>query len=527
MQRMPRGIVFLIFTTFLFAQPYNANLEEVADWNGWEAIEIGNGLISTVTVPSIGARVMEYNLGDHPSIFRDESLNGKTYTPNSFGNWYNFGGFKNWPAPQNDPGRWGWPPPPTLDYGNYTSEILVNTPDSVKIKVTSPVEQWKTPGLQFFRIMTIYKNSSRVRMEQFLVNHATSVQDWSIWDITQSIGHHNGQNDYSNFWVYFPLNPESKFGSDGVDWSSNFGGEPRVLNYGEVVPGIFGLQYAREEKKVFADISTGWICFADLGSEVIFVKSFEVVEGASYPDNGGVAQVYTSSGGDYMEVEVTGPIEDIPANGGQIALTINWWAAKVKGPILAVNEAGAVSQKLAMQGNVISGNYGVFHVGTAQLVYFNDAGEILSSGDPVEVSPLQNLAFSQTVTFPENTHHVELQVFDSNGIKIGVLDENLVSNLTGIDRKISNQASTFELKQNFPNPFNASTVISFRIDKSSSVKLSIFDMAGRVQEILTDRQYSRGDYQLTWNAENLQSGLYFIRLETDGLSSTKKCMLIK
>jgi hypothetical protein len=526
MRRILSGTILIMLSMLLSAQPYQTVLEEVTDWNGWSALLVSNGLISTATVPAIGARVMEYNLGEYPSIYRNESLNGDTHTPSEWG-WYNFGGFKNWPAPQNDPGRWGWPPPPTLDYGNYSYEILANTSDSVKIQVTSPVEQFKTPGLQFRRIMTIYKNSSRVRMEQFLLNHATEVQDWSIWDITQSIGHHSGQNDYANFWVYFPLNPDSKFGSDGVDWSGNFGGDPNVLTYGEVAPGIFGLQNGREEKKVFADIVTGWVCFADLGSEVVFAKTFTVVEGASYPDNGGVAQVYTTSSGDYLEVEVTGPIEDIPADGGQIELTINWWAAKVKGPIIALNNVGAVSQRISMLNNVISGNYGVFHVGTARLVYLDSDDAVLSRGDSVDVSPLQNLAFSQAVSLPENTASVELRVYDETGVEIGVLDSSSVEDLTSIAPDVATQISAFTLNQNYPNPFNASTAISFQIDRRMPVKLSIYDLAGRARAILADRIYDQGSHRVIWNAANFQSGLYLIRLESDGLRIVRKCMLLK
>jgi len=510
----------------LLAQPYDATLQEVTDWSGWSAIVVENGLISTVTVPAIGARVMQYNLGENQFIFRNTSLNGKTYTPNS-NNWYNFGGFKNWPAPQNDPGRWGWPPPPTLDYGNYSYEILFNTADSAAIKVTSPIEQWRTPNLQFIRVMTVFKNSSRVRMEQFLVNHADSVQDWSVWDITQTIVHHSGKQDYENFWVYFPLNPNSKFGSEGVSWSSNFGGKPKVLYYGEVAPGIFGVQYAREQKKVFADVPVGWICFADLDSEVVYIKTFDVVEGATYPDNGGIAQLYTSSAGDYFEVEVTGPIEDIPANGGQIALTINWWAAKVKGPILSVNSVGAINQYLRIYGDVLTGNFGVFHIGKAKILILNAEGQTLTEVAEYDVSPLQNLAVSENITIPANAERIELRVYSPDGSEIGILDGNTITNIISAIANHPDVPTSCKLFQNYPNPFNANTLISYQLAGESRIKITVLDALGREVEVILNQVQRAGDYRLNWHAEHLNSRIYFIRIEGDGFTNVRKCLLIK
>ena len=519
-------LIIIMAAISLLAQPYDATLQEVEDWSGWSAIVIENGLISTVTVPAIGARVMQYNLGENQFIFRNTSLNGKTYTPNS-NNWYNFGGFKNWPAPQNDPGRWGWPPPPTLDYGNYSYEILFNTADSVAIKVTSPIEQWRTPNLQFIRVMTVFKNSSRVRMEQFLVNHADSVQDWSVWDITQTIVHHPDQRDYENFWVYFPLNPNSKFGSEGVSWSSNFGGKPKVLYYGEVAPGIFGVQYAREQKKVFADVPVGWICFADLDSEVVYIKTFDVVEGATYPDNGGIAQLYTSSAGDYFEVEVTGPIEDIPANGGQIALTIDWWAAKVKGPILSVNSVGAVNQFLRIYGDTLNGNFGVFHIGNAKILILDADGQILTEVAEFEVSPLQNLAIAESIVIPANAERIELRVYAPDGSEIGTLDGDVITNIISAIERHPDVPAYFKLFQNYPNPFNANTLISYQLTQESRVKLVVLDALGREVEVILNQVQKAGDYRLNWNAERLESGIYFIRLMAGNKTTVRKCLLIK
>ena len=65
------GLLFFYLSQLILAQDYSTSLEVKTDWNGWEAIVIQNGLISTVTVPDIGARVMQYNLDGYVSIYKD------------------------------------------------------------------------------------------------------------------------------------------------------------------------------------------------------------------------------------------------------------------------------------------------------------------------------------------------------------------------------------------------------------------------------------------------------------------------
>jgi hypothetical protein len=71
---------------------------------------------------------------------------------------------------------------------------------------------------------------------------------------------------------------------------------------------------------------------------------------------------------------------------------------------------------------------------------------------------------------------------------------------------------TFTLYQNFPNPFNPTTVISYDLSKDSRVHLKIYDMLGREVMMLADEQQVAGFYQKTFNASRLASGVYIYRL---------------
>jgi len=117
------------------AQTTVAMKPDYRDW-GWDALVMENGLITLAVVPRIGARVMQYDLGQHPSIFVNAQELGKVYEPQPDSLWHNYGGYKNWPAPQE---RWNWPPPPILDGAPYAARVVADTPDSAAVWASSPV----------------------------------------------------------------------------------------------------------------------------------------------------------------------------------------------------------------------------------------------------------------------------------------------------------------------------------------------------------------------------------------------------
>ena len=90
--------------------------------------------------------------------------------------------------------------------------------------------------------------------------------------------------------------------------------------------------------------------------------------------------------------------------------------------------------------------------------------------------------------------------------------------------------NTFCLQQNFPNPFNPATTITFSLAKAGRVSLKIFDILGRETEVLADSYYAKGNHSIIWNAgaiNNLSSGVYFARLECSSGSKTIKMVFLK
>ena len=109
-------------------------------------------------------------------------------------------------------------------------------------------------------------------------------------------------------------------------------------------------------------------------------------------------------------------------------------------------------------------------------------------------------------------------------------DVNISVLVTGVDEKITNtdnNVSYFSLKQNYPNPFNPITRICYSIPEISNVTITVFDILGNEIETVVNEDKPVGTYEITWNAANLPSGIYFYRLQSGEFVETKKMVLMK
>ncbi len=85
-----------------------------------------------------------------------------------------------------------------------------------------------------------------------------------------------------------------------------------------------------------------------------------------------------------------------------------------------------------------------------------------------------------------------------------------------------------ELNQNYPNPFNPSTVIKFALPEQGLVSLTVFDLLGRpVARLVEYQKLNAGYHQVTFKAENLASGIYYYRLDTNQKTIIKQMTLIR
>ena len=107
--------------------------------------------------------------------------------------------------------------------------------------------------------------------------------------------------------------------------------------------------------------------------------------------------------------------------------------------------------------------------------------------------------------------------------------------VVSVDDHTFNLPISFLLAQNYPNPFNPRTKIKFTIPsaiasgtkQSQLVTLKVYDILGIEIETLVSEEKQTGTYEITWNAANLPSGIYFYQLKAGSFVETKKMILMK
>lgn len=123
-----------------------------------------------------------------------------------------------------------------------------------------------------------------------------------------------------------------------------------------------------------------------------------------------------------------------------------------------------------------------------------------------------------TVYLSSNSY-VELPIMNNSGDKFDLVFKE--------DENGNNSPVSFSLSQNFPNPFNPSTMIQYSIPEAQNVELKVYDLLGREVQTLVNTVQNPGSYNVMFNAQNLSSGVYFYRLTAGSYTDVKKMTLIK
>jgi hypothetical protein len=113
----------------------------------------------------------------------------------------------------------------------------------------------------------------------------------------------------------------------------------------------------------------------------------------------------------------------------------------------------------------------------------------------------------------------------------GFILNNLSIMESSDDEDLSNELmniNSFNLDNNYPNPFNPFTIINFQLGRLANVSLNVYDINGYLMETIIDNKMrSAGSYNYNFNGSQLASGIYFYELEVDGSRINKKMLLIK
>jgi len=234
--------------------------------------------------------------------------------------------------------------------------------------------------------------------------------------------------------------------------------------------------------------------------------------------------VEVKNAGGELVVNLTAP--DAVAEGvTPMATDANWVPEGFKAAQL--DAGGAISCNFDAQ---YSGQY------MARIYYAADGvGEVSLSVNDVQVATVALAdtgdAFSDFFGFNQGSNSFKISS-SGGGVKIDRIQFLVdMGTVTGIEEK-TRIADGFALKNNYPNPFNPTTTIEFRLPKTQHVTFSIYNIMGQRIKTLADREFAAGTYHIQWNGTNMaghkvSSGTYFCIVESGNFVKILKLTLMK
>lgn len=401
----------------------------MANYEGWKALRLANGILELLIVPEIGGRILQMRLGKTNYFYVNPRHLGRVYTQeeNNFDmGWKNYGGSKVWPAPQgwSDDSHWPGPPDPVLDGGLYRSEVIHENPDSVAIRLESPDDEYT--GLKFSREIRLFRGSAIVEICHRVRNTSLRPVRWSIWQVTQ-------QAARGGLSVTVPLKSYRQIYGDEIYRNS------------EVLPGgkLWRLSYVNQVAKFVINPESGWLATSNGDLRTALVETFPIVHDVTYPD-GGPLEIWVNGKGTftvhgdkvymeddpngcdpYIETEILSPLVELEP-GQEHAFRVCWHCCTTDGGlIVGANSCAAIERSLVAgveDGKVrVKGTFGLFRSGILEVVPIQQSG----MNGPVHVvgpvGPTAVCSIDELIPFESGLFRVALRMRNSEGKLLGTV----------------------------------------------------------------------------------------------------------
>jgi hypothetical protein len=144
-------------------------------------------------------------------------------------------------------------------------------------------------------------------------------------------------------------------------------------------------------------------------------------------------------------------------------------------------------------------------------------------GNPIVHDPAKTDGYAKVY----DKNDLALSWFEKGGIAYTFFPEDGTIAMQSGRTFASITPEEYHLSQNYPNPFNPTTTIPFSLPEQTDVKIAIYDVTGQVIQTLYNRNMAAGKHSITWNAENLASGNYFIVMSTSNFYKVIKAILVR
>lgn len=462
-------IICCLLSTVMFSQTINVEYN-YKNW-GWEKVFVAkNKYIHLSIVPEAAGRILEYNLGDIPSLWINPKLLGKSYAPNDMvrmDEWRNFGGFRLVPIPIDNCAQdiFGnktkrWPPPAIIGDSPYVSNLSINENGQEVLEVISGIQDLPVPlydnktkkfsepsivdeQIQYKRQLYIEDNSSLVYITHTLTNKGIQSVKRGIMTTSQHVSRSKPElTDGGNFLSYIPFSDELKV-HDEKPYHITTDAESRwryinknrfpldknnpehVEKYynhgtnwlGEVAPAVYGVHFDYNLMGGLHIIaSKPWICYVNKLDSTVFAKIFEPYDpDLFYEDGVNVAVFNSGMETGYLETEVKTPIYDLQPGAHFVFKEIHAAAKILKTPVLDINATGVITERLNVNSisNKLGGSYGVFIEGKAILRVLKSSPKATKEFELSYVDPLHALKISCDLL--KNIERYELYIKDAKG----------------------------------------------------------------------------------------------------------------
>jgi hypothetical protein len=148
---------------------------------------------------------------------------------------------------------------------------------------------------------------------------------------------------------------------------------------------------------------------------------------------------------------------------------------------------------------------------------------VLNIANPV--NNIHEVGYYDTPGYPLAVAVVGNYTYIADVPYLGVYDCSAATSL--IERVGNSIPSGFAIVENYPNPFNSTSMIKYQIAQTCNVELMVYDVTGKEIAKLVDFKQNPGEYQVQFDAKDLASGTYFVRLKAGDFKQTHKMVLLK
>jgi len=388
-----------------------------AKWQDWTTVALRNGLVTAHIVPTLGGRVMAFEFDGRNLLYASPKLLGQS-PPAAGADPVNFGGQTTLPG--------GIASAP-LDLGGYTATIDRERGQEAVVKLASPRDE--AAGLEVKRDLSLARGGTVVKMVHSLTNLGQTAQSLYLADTSQHPGSlQDGETHNALLQLVLPLAAGTKL-PGGYKLLSGQPGEQFVAADGRLT-----LRYGGGEALVGADSEAGWVAYLDQQHKTVLAKFTLPPAGSRYADDNLSATLGAapSKKESYLAATLRSPLAEIAA-GASLGFEVCYAATHCPGPVLNVTPVGVVCTALSgergEQTAMLSGVFGVFYTGFAQVVFYDKDGGELARTAPVAVNPLTEYRLAQPAALPDGAVQASLVLLSADRVQLGELDSCLLSEL--------------------------------------------------------------------------------------------------